>query len=450
MALEIQRGRSQWWYGRVTVNGKDYTRNLGVKIEGRIPASLRNLGDARFERSRAQAQAALDKFSEELRRKSTAEELIQTIHEIRTGGRIGSLPLNEFFERWKEIPRRKPPSDRYVAVVEGMAKRFVSFLNANHKAVKELGDVQASMAKAFMRAEEKRGISEKTYNNVLIFLRSAFEGLRKEAGCPENPFDGIPTKEEHTIHRKPFTTDELALIVDEAKKDDFIGPVIITGASTAMRRGDCCLLSWDSIDLKDRFISVATSKTSETVRIPIFPLFEETLLTAQAKAEKAKKKSKYVFPEQAMMYRSNPDGITYRVREIFARAGFHDAEDLKENTASRGKVRQARKQGLRKASIRDFHSLRVTWVTVALSAGVPIEIVQKVTGHRTASIVQKHYFQPGKEDFRRALAEKLPALVGGPSEEKISAEGIRTRLNKMSARNWRAIRSELLAHLDRS
>src|SRR5205823_3181370 len=35
----------------------------------------------------------------------------------------------------------------------------------------------------------------------------------------------------------------------------------------------------------------------------------------------------YVFPEQAAMYLENPDGITWRVRKIFAAAGFHDVED---------------------------------------------------------------------------------------------------------------------------
>ena len=57
----------------------------------------------------------------------------------------------------------------------------------------------------------------------------------------------------------------------------------------------------------------------------------------------------------------------------------------------------------RDASVRDFHSFRVTWVTIALTGGVPLELVQKVTGHKTTEIVLKHYFQPGKEAFRQAL-----------------------------------------------
>lgn len=448
MGLEMQSGRSQWWYGRVRVNKKAYTRNLGVKIEGRVPPTLEEMGDALFERSRAKAQAVFEKWRDELQRKSSAEELIQAVHEIRTGGRIASLPLNQFFERWKQIPRRRPLSERYVAEAESVIGRFNAYLASNHKNVTELGNVQSSMARAFMRAAEARGVSEKTYNNTLILLRSSFKALRKEAGCPENPFEGIPTKAEQTIHRKPFTTDELALIVEKAKADEFIGPVIITGICTAMRRGDCCLLEWASVDFQDLFIAVETSKTGETVRIPIFPLFEEVLRAAKARADKAAAtRSRFVFPEQAMMYRVNEDGITYRVREVFAQAGFVDPEDTPDGQPVRGEIRQERKQGLRRASIRDFHSFRVTWVTLALNAGVPIEIVQKVTGHRTAQIVQEHYYQPDKEDFRRALASKLPALMGGTAKREMTKEEIGEKLNAMTPRNWQAVRKELLMGL---
>ena len=61
--------------------------------------------------------------------------------------------------------------------------------------------------------------------------------------------------------------------------------------------------------------------------------------------------------------------------------------------------------------MRDFHSFRVTWVTLALTAGVPLELVQKVTGHKTTDIVLKHYFQPGREDFRQALHSAMPKLL---------------------------------------
>ncbi len=70
-----------------------------------------------------------------------------------------------------------------------------------------------------------------------------------------------------------------------------------------------------------------------------------------------------------------------------------------------------RQNGKRRASVRDFHSFRVTWITLALAAGVPLELVQRVTGHRTAEVVMKHYFRPGREDFRAAIFKAMPKML---------------------------------------
>ena len=437
MALEIRKGTSKWWYGRVVVNGKKITRNLGVKIEGRAPDSLRDLGDPIFERSRARAQMALDRLQEDLKKRVAEVEIVQTIHEIQTGERVRSLAIDDMFKKWQTLPRRRQPSARYVAVAATYFKRLEAFLTQKFPNLKCAHEVQSGMARDYMAAETARGISPKTYNNELIFLRSCFESLRNEAGLVRNPFEGIPTKEESTVFRKPFSAEELKAIIASAGSDPFIYPIIITGMSTAMRRGDCCLLKWESVDFRKRYISVRTSKTGETVQIPIFPLLEDVLRKAR------RLDSEYVFPEQAAMYEQNPDGITLRVKKVLELAGFGDIED--EEGVSRGELNQARKTGLRRASIRDFHSFRVTWVTLALTAGMPIELVKRVTGHRTAQIVEKHYFQPDAEDFRKAITGRLPAIMsGGAALPTLSSEELREKLEGMTAKNWEEVRLELL------
>ena len=64
--------------------------------------------------------------------------------------------------------------------------------------------------------------------------------------------------------------------------------------------------------------------------------------------------------------------------------------------------------------------------------GVPLELVQKVTGHKTTDIVLKHYFQPGKEAFRQALQSAMPKLLTNgqksPKEEmKELIEQVKTK-----------------------
>jgi integrase len=187
------------------------------------------------------------------------------------------------------------------------------------------------------------------------------------------------------------------------------------------------------------------------IQIPIFPLLRGVL--EKALAEPTERAPYYVFPDLEAHYKINPDHLTDRVKRVLKAAGFSDPDEMEteqreEKPPSRGAISAERSEGLRRASVRDFHSFRVTWVTLALTAGVPMEVVKKVTGHRTADIVMKHYFQPGREEFRRTLATKLPPLLGGRSQpEPLTPVVLRQHLRAMTPETWQKVRDELLARL---
>ena len=155
-------------------------------------------------------------------------------------------------------------------------------MKESNGSLRELAQVQSALCRKFLKAEEDRGVTAKTYNNALIFLRAVFHALRKDAGLAENPFEGIPTRDGETVFRKPFSAEELTLLEEKAREDAFIYPLIVSGMCTAMRRGDCCMLLRESVDLEGGFISVKTSKTSEYIQIPIFPLLRAVLNKALA------------------------------------------------------------------------------------------------------------------------------------------------------------------------
>src|SRR5205085_5144365 len=111
--------------------------------------------------------------------------------------------------------------------------------------------------------------------------------------------------------------------------------------------------------------------------------------------------------------------------------------------AHRGDIHAERKGGLRRASVRDFHSFRVTWVTLALTAGVPLELVQKVTGHKTTDVVLKHYFQPGREDFRQALKSAMPKLL--TNGQKSPKDELRAAIGRLKAKALKKDKARLRA-----
>lgn len=519
------------WYGRYEINGRLVRPNLFIKIAGIPPASrsLRDEGNGAFERSRASAQAKLDGIVEEARTKQGSARLVEKLYEIKTGEIIRSVLLSNLPEEWDKIARKRKPNDRYASQCKSTLKRFAEFVHQENVKAVEIAQVTRTLARSFMDAESSRGVTAKTWNDTLKLLRATFKYLLPAGGI--NPFSGTPTRETETVFRQPFSPEELAAISEAARADEFIRPIIIVGMCTAMRRGDCCLLDWKDVDLSKRFIAVKTSKTGQTVSIPIFPMLYDELSKCRTASPHSED---YVFPEQAQMYLENPDGITWRVKKILA-VGLGDAvadgdetKALTEVSATEARkrgeefiaklpegekrtriaavfklymegknievvmagakvskgsvsgylneiqmatgfqiVRGAshtshqpkakkggnrlqveRKEGLRRASVRDFHSFRVTWVTLALTAGVPLELVQKVTGHKTTDIVLKHYFQPGQEAFRQALQSAMPKLLtNGQKSPKDEMREILSRMTVKTLKKDKARMKELAAAL---
>ena len=458
---------------------------------------------------------------------------MEKLYEIKTGEAVKSVRLTNLSEEWLKIARKRKPDDRYASQCQSTLKRFAEFVQKLNPKAEEIAHVTRTVARSFMDAEEKRGVTPKTWNDVLKLLRATFMHLLPAGAI--NPFSDMPTRETETVFRIPFTPEELKAIMDVARDDEFIRPILVTGICTAMRRGDCCLLEWPDVDMERRFITVKTAKTGQTVSIPIFPMLHDELKELAGTGHgKGKKREGYVFPDQAKMYLENPDGITWRVKKILAVAlgesepdgsiKGEDApkklEEVSDDTArKRGeeyiakldagekKQRMAkvfdlyvggkrvcdvaealeiskgsvsgylneieaavdcrivrghgdgpsmtgrlnadtgllwvkREGGTRRASVRDFHSFRVTWVTLALTAGVPLELVQKVTGHKTTDIVLKHYFQPGREAFRQALQTAMPKLL--TNGQKSPKDEMLEILEAMTAKTWKRDQKRVL------
>jgi integrase len=400
MGLEIQRAkggalRSKWWYGRFTINGNASYVNLGVEIAGRVPAALRKRGDDTFELSRMRAKVKLDELIFDARSKKTAEHHLEELYEIKAGESLEQVPLAEIEQCWLNLPSRRKRTKLWKSNQCATLKKFREFVEGHHPTVKMLAQITPRIAQEWLRTLDDKGYAPATYNDKLHLLKGFFDRIGHECGIVRNPFAGCPSKIKATVHHQPFTQDELNRILKHA--DDLMRPVFIVGMCTAMRQGDCCLLKWEQVDLLEGFIIVKTSKTGELAEIPLFPVL-------RAEIEKQPRKSEYVFPEIAAMYQRKNFGMSWRVKQVLKAAEIE--------------TKQVCTDRLQDATIKGFHSLRTTWITMALSAGVPMELVRRVTGHSTVEVVLKHYFRPGREAFRTALETVMPKMITGGEEKE--------------------------------
>ena len=401
MGLEITRKkdgslRAKWWYGRFKINGKSTCVNLGIEIKGKIPETLKMRGDSIFEHSRMKAQVKLEELRSEAHSRKSAAHHLEELYEIKSGEGLTQIPLTEMEIRWAFLPAKKTRTEKSETAQKANIREFREVMQAKYPAVKNMSQVTRPMVLAWLTTLNERKLSGASYNVKLSVMRGLFEQLGHEAGILKNPFAGIPHRSLRTVHRQPFSEKELNAILEHC--DAIIRPVVLTAMCTAMRRGDCCKLKWESIDFKNGFISVKTSKTGEMAEIPLFPLLRAELANRPRVSE-------YVFPEAEEMYRTNDHGLTWRFKKVLRDAGIKNIRTVNENASQ-------------KASVKDFHSLRTTWITMALTAGVPMELVRRVTGHSTVEVVLKHYFRPKREEFRHALESSLPKALTGGIEER--------------------------------
>lgn len=513
-----RRKTSRWWYGSYRIDGRRKAVNLHIEVRGTPPEENEEHGSVHFEKSRSEAESALKALLSEINGNRKTEELVQAVHDARTGRKVDSYLPSDLARLWRDKPRNKPVSEKHVQRCVTILDDFAEWCSKNHPKATKLDHISSSIANAFMDWHEQRGITPRTWNFILATLKTAC----RRGGC--KAFDEIPQKPLESIHRIPFSPEELQAVLVSAHADTLIYPLVVTAACTAMRKGDCCCLRWEDVDLKSGFITVKTSKTGRTVDIPLADLLREEIEKQLGNG------SDYVFPKLADQYERNAHRLTKRFRRVLANSGFHDGKEtvvpqvddydpkelavrvdaylktvqnerkrqsmkqlfdvyssgkrmclaadevgVSKATASnylneleaetgvafiRGKLRSVetlppkrgdvcleRETGLLKASVRDFHALRTTWITLALMQGLPLELVQTVTGHATAEIVMEHYFKPQREQLKTALQKCLPSMLTSAKSiqhREPVPQWVRERLEQMTPENFEHVKAEIL------
>lgn len=492
VALKRQKDGVTWrpyWYGVYTSDGRRRVVSLGLRWQGSPPesGSLRDPGDDVFEASRAKAEEALAKHRDEARRKGNAAHLVERLIEEKTGQAVKHVKISELAGRL--VKRRGKLSAAHLKGLESACKMFQDFMAENRPDARFLYQTTPDDAHTFFESLQGH-LAPRTAHGYTATIRGAFRRHLPEG--VSNPFEDVKlTGASESVHRRPFTAEELRAILDAARDDEFMFPLIVAAACTGMRRGDVCRLQWTACDLAAGMVTAKASKTGEPVEIP---LFEPLRAVVEARAGNG---SKLVFPEAARMLAENPHGLTWRFKKIVAIAlsgngkpalqGFENAAAIEaearaailanvpegerrarildtfkryaagksvrvietETGESKGTIsndlhaverwtgkrfirsargpsmkraiatatRASRQNGRLSASVYDWHALRTTFVTLALTAGVPMELVRRVTGHATVDVVLKHYFRPGREDFKAALQGALPAVLTGLEPE---------------------------------
>lgn len=371
-----------------------------------------------FETDKKNAQAQADGHAQAVRGKFGVDELFNMLmgkleaipkadrdkRRAEYGNRLlrfqdEKLPIVQAWDRWLKMPNKSKqggnPSKNTLRGYSAIWRRFEKWATAQK--VEHLHELTALQAQNYMADLWASGVSERTYGAHLKFLRSLFKVLKLQAGLVDNPFEDIPVMELQTVSKEAFTAEELKTICSKASGDWRY--LVGIGLYTGLRLVDAVHLKWENISDRIRVIPRKTSRRKKGKKREVEIMLHAALerLLDDLRRQRGGNPSGYLFPKIVALYAKSPQEVSFAFRDFLT-------EDCKIETRAEAEEGDHRK---RRASLRGFHSLRHSFVSLCAMSGVPQATTQKLVGHSTAEMTQL-YSHTTDEEQKKAI-NLLPA-----------------------------------------
>jgi integrase len=297
-----------------------------------------------------------------------------------------TLLIKDAFNVYKAKPNKKKKSADTIKRQQAWFNSFIEWLNSNHKDIEYLNQITHKMADEYS-SELYNQFTSATYNKRVSFFKTLFKKLKLDASLAHNVWDEVERLTNDTeISREPLTYEEFSKLLEAA--DGEWKTLILIGFYTGLRLKDVALMKSKSINILDSTINLTVAKTKYKLKqIPIY----HQLLEAISSNYDANRE--YLLPNIANQYNQDARKITDKVKELIKSIGLE--------------TNQERESGKRKASVRGFHSLRHTFVSMCASEGIPQSVVQSLVGTTTKAVMEiyTHTSPEQKKDAIKLLPD---------------------------------------------
>lgn len=343
------------------------------------------------------------------------------------------LKISEAWNAYHVSPRKPDSGESTENRYHTQFKRFQSWVEAELPAVLLMRDVNEELAGKYVANLKTAKFSPSTFNKSVNFLALLWHTLQMQV----NPWREIKRlnvpKEEN--RRRSITPEQFTVILSKADDAD-LHDLIFTLGWTGQRLVDVVMLKWSSVSFKRHVVELVPRKTARRsgskVVAPLLPQLAVIL-----KRRRDNVTGLWVFPELVKMYEHDPSLISRRIQKAFA-----DAE----------LIPREKRAGLKRAvAVYGAHSLRHYFVTEAMTAGLPVDLIRKITGHSNEAMAQ-HYQHVDASLFAR-LASHLNGNQGNDQPVALPVGTIedwrgkvREMAGRLTAKTAKQIREELLTY----
>lgn len=280
-----------------------------------------------------------------------------------------------------------------VTMSENSRSSFQSALNTwIYPAIggKKLPDVSPADLAALLLEIQAKGRAHSTAVKVYTVLHTLFKMAYLADEIPRNPMDKVsrpvPRKDEiRETEAQALTVDELRAVLVSLETEPLKWRALVhVLIDTGCRRGECCGLKWEDVDLEGRVLTIRrnlcytpargvyvdTPKSGKVREVDIGP---ET--AALLDALRGQSKDGYVFTQENSVEPMHPQSPTRYLKKLSAKCGVPDLHP---------------------------HKLRHTFASVAITAGADVASVSEALGHSDKAVTLRMYTHADAESRRRA------------------------------------------------
>jgi integrase len=264
------------------------------------------------------------------------------------------------------------------------------------------------------------GMSPATLMHHHRIIRAALNQAKKWKYIPVNPAEDVDLRPAQRPEMHVPTLDQARSLVQRAAKTSSpdLGPILLFGMLTGMRRGELCGVQWSDIDWDASRVTVRRSvwqirsswglkdpKTHQIRTIALDPVGVSVLTARKARAESEADRAGVPLSADAFVWSASPDGLSPRTPNSLTRA-FHRLCKTMEAEALAADPPRVESWPFR------FHDLRHLSATEMVGQGMDPRTVATRLGHANPSVtlaVYAHAVDARDRDAAAGLGRALGA-----------------------------------------
>lgn len=348
----VSKGEGKPWLARWCYRGQIYTKSTGETDKKRALKELERL-----------TRPYRDEREEDVIR--NLQNRLLKLQELKSKSRL----LTE--DIWAEFAK-KLKNDDVGSGTERIYENAVGMMAEWMKQrAKQAADIDSKLAGEYLE-QLGSSVGAATYNIRLVLFKRIWKALSSEFQLQAGAWESYKKKKAAKGSRRTLSSKELSELMASAESPD-MKLLLALGIYTGLRLGDCALLKWSDIDFESKVIRVVPMKTKKhmdgPVEIPMHSALAKLLETAERKGE-------FVSEASAESYKSGK--LSGKVVDLFKSCGI---ETSKKDENGKTKI------------ICSFHSLRHTFISMAINSGMSPLLVQRIVGHSTVDMTSAYFHE---------------------------------------------------------